>query len=80
MKPDSPRTGFPHYRGVWIFRSKAGWEDLGEIERKYVRSEGWSTIYSYMVHPYCNTTARVGRDHDGSLFKFCPRCLVNLND
>jgi len=72
------KTGFPHYRGIWPFRFRAGWKDLGESDT-WLDETCKEDEYIVEEHSFCHRAAHVGRDADGSLFRFCPRCLVKTN-
>ena len=66
---------FPNYKKSWFKEDKPdGWEDLGEIGQTW--NEGKS---NQIIHSYCKTPISIGRE-DGSLFQFCPRCLVRTEE
>jgi hypothetical protein len=62
---------FPKYKTKkWLFfkyKVKDSWEDLGKIE---------GTSDGYLIHTFCGTISHVGRDSDGTLFHYCPRCMT----
>lgn len=57
-----------------------GWQDLGKTEKVYREEASGGTIYNYQGHIYCGTITHIGREENGQLFKFCPKCLIKLVD
>lgn len=76
--PKTP-AGFPHYRGTWPFRVRDGWSDLGWTGR-YVDETCRPDENVFTMHTLCSRRVRVGRNADGTLFRYCPYCLVKTHE
>ena len=72
---------FPNYKTkkflkIIPYKVKDGWEDLGEIQAKYI--DGGRTIVR-SICTTCHSKARIFRDlEDRTVHKYCPLCLVEL--
>lgn len=66
---------FPNYKTKNIlgikFKVKDDWKDLGRY--------GDNSSYDMQYHSFCGAAIRIGRNKDGTVFKYCPRCLIKLN-
>lgn len=74
---------FPKYKikkilGIEIKR-RDNWEDLGK-ESSITSIEHGDEVGSYRVHSFCGDRLSIGRDGDGTLFKFCSRCMVKVGE
>ena len=70
--------GFPEYKHYWLFGVGLadGWDDRGQIGRWNAKTQEWEDIEK---HAYCFAFLRIGRENS-DIFKFCPQCLVKIED
>ncbi len=56
------------------FDKTDGWEDLGYIGDVHQGDKTFTEL-----HSFCKTKIKIGKE-DEKLFKFCPRCLIKLEE
>lgn len=56
-----------------------GWKNLGRVkETKYIENgEGYITR---KIHKFCGNRVNVGKELDGKLFTYCPKCMIKTNN
>jgi hypothetical protein len=71
---------FPATRRLWgfLWLVPDGWADIGKAPKKIKPFMDGFAIRPF--HAFCNTDLRLGRESDGTLFRYCPRCLVKLTE
>lgn len=52
-----------------------GWDDRGAVGSTYDSKDG---TYITLSHRFCKTTAHIGIENNGEVFRFCPKCMVKL--
>jgi hypothetical protein len=63
--------GFPKKKYLFF---TDGWEDLGLMDEFREDSDKITAL-----HKFCMRRVRIGKEK-GKLFKFCPRCLVKIDE
>jgi hypothetical protein len=71
---------FPKYKiKKWLFfkyKVKDGWEDLGKVGVMLYNNVTNETYYR--IHSFCGKRINIGRESNGNLFMYCPRCMVKV--
>jgi len=70
------KTGFPHRTA--LLKTPIKWKHMGST-KEYTTVENGETHYKRYLHDRCNTVLHIGKEDDGSLFDFCPMCLIKVN-
>lgn len=67
---------FPDKTKGFFYSAPRGWDDLGSVKgiTKVIDDK---VLTSTDCHTFCKTVLHVGRE-DGSLFYFCPMCIIKI--
>ena len=66
------------------FGTPKGWKDLGTIlnfintELRYDGEVVDTEVNIVHKHKSCRETLNIGKESDGTLFRFCPRCEIKV--
>lgn len=78
---DDGNMAFPKYKNWILFKIPDGWEDRGSVASYNInfhsakKEERW--VHEVCV--YCYTCVHIGKEQE-ILFKFCPKCLIQLTE